>query len=80
MPLRGQRSMASWVIEVTEFNYEVRCDLRGCHGLRGHQMAVRDMHIDTRVIEFVDFNSGVNLNFEAIEAILRPPWPPKWLF
>ena len=26
---RGQRSMATWVIEVTEFKYEDRCDLRG---------------------------------------------------
>ena len=28
--LRGQRGMGTWVIEVTEFDYEVRCDLRGC--------------------------------------------------
>ena len=27
---RGQISMATWVIEVTEFDYEVRCDLQGC--------------------------------------------------
>ena len=27
---RGQISMATWVTEVTEFDYEARCDLQGC--------------------------------------------------
>ena len=27
---RGQISMATWVIEVTELDYEARHDLRGC--------------------------------------------------
>ena len=27
--VRGQRAMGSWAIEVTEFNSETRCDLRG---------------------------------------------------
>ena len=47
------------------------------------KMAVRgNMHKDTRVIEVSDFKFEVKLNYEAIEAILRPPWPPrppKWL-
>ena len=28
--IRGQKSMVTYVIEVTELNFEVRCDLRGC--------------------------------------------------
>ena len=68
VPLRGQRSMATWVIEVTELNYEVRCDLRGCleaaMASEATKMAVRDnMHINTRVIEFADCNSGVKFEF-----------------
>ena len=52
--------MATWVIEVTEFDYEVRCDLRGCledtMASEPTKMAVRDnMHNDTRVIEVADF-------------------------
>ena len=27
---RGHGSMVTWVIEVTEFDYEVKCDLQGC--------------------------------------------------
>ena len=50
---RGQGSMATWVIEVTEFNSEVRCDLRGCleaaMASEATKMAVRGtMHNDTR--------------------------------
>ena len=28
--IRGQKSMVTYVIEVTELNFEVRYDLRGC--------------------------------------------------
>ena len=61
---RGQISMATWVIEVTEFDYEVRCDLRGsleaAMASEATKMAVRgNMHIDTRVNEFADLNPGV---------------------
>ena len=27
---RGQKDMSTWVIEVTEFDSEVKCDLRDC--------------------------------------------------
>ena len=49
------------------------------------KMAVRgNMHNDTRVIEvrLLISNLRSNLNYEAIEAVLRLPWPqrpPKWL-
>ena len=54
--------MVSYVIEVTEFDYEARCDLRGCleaaMASKATKMAVRgNMHIDTRVIEDADFKS-----------------------
>ena len=50
---RGQISMATWVIEVTEFDYEARCDLQGCleaaMASEATKMAVRgNMHMDTR--------------------------------
>ena len=62
--LRGQRGMETWDIEVTEFNYEVRCDLRGCleatMASGATKMAVRgNMHNDTRVIEVADFKFEV---------------------
>ena len=66
--LRGQRGMGTWVIEVTEFDYEVRCDLRGCleaaMASEASKMAVRgNMHNDTRVIEVADFKSEVKFEF-----------------
>ena len=40
LPVRGHRDMGTQVIEVTEFNSEVGCDLRGrlkaAMALRGH--------------------------------------------
>ena len=65
---RGQISMATWVIEVTEFDYEARCDLRGCleaaMASEATKMAVRgNMHINTRVIEVADFKSEVKFEF-----------------
>ena len=61
---RGQISMATWVIEVTEFDYEVRCDLRGCleaaMASEATKMAVIGiMHKDTRVVEVGDFKYEV---------------------
>ena len=50
--------MDTRVVEVTEFNAEVRCDLRG--RLEATKMAVRgNMHMDTRVDEVTEFNSEV---------------------
>ena len=56
--------MATWVIEVTEFDCEARCDLRGCLeavvASEATKMAVRgNMHNDTRVIEVADFKFEV---------------------
>ena len=56
--------MATLVIEVTEFNFEVKCDLRGCleaaMASEAAKMAVRgNMHMHTRVIEVDDFKSEV---------------------
>ena len=64
---RGQISMATWVIEVTEFNSEARCDLRGCleaaMASEATKMAIRgNMHMDTRVIEVADFKSEVKFD------------------
>ena len=65
---RGQISMATWVIEVTEFDYEARLDLWGCleaaMASEATKMAVRgSMHIDARVIEVADFKSEVKFEF-----------------
>ena len=51
--------MATYVIEVTEFKYEVICGLRGhleaATASEATKMAVRcNMHIDTRVIDVDD--------------------------
>ena len=59
--------MAIWVIEVTEFNPEARCDLRGCleaaMASEATKMAIRgNMHMDTRVIEVADFKSEVKFD------------------
>ena len=61
---RGQEGIVTWVIEVTEFNSEVICDLRGrleaAMASEATKMAVRgNMHMDTRVIKVPDFKSGV---------------------
>ena len=61
---RGQGGMVTQVIEVTEFNSEVRCDLRGrleaAMASEATKMAVRgNMHMDARVIKVPDFKSGV---------------------
>ena len=61
---RGQEGIVTWVIEVTEFNSEVICDLGGrleaAMASEATKMAVRgNMHMDTRVIKVPDFKSGV---------------------
>ena len=65
---RGKKTMGTWVIEVTEFDYEVRCDLWGCleaiMASEATKMAVRgNMHNDARVIKFADFKSEVKFKF-----------------
>ena len=59
--------MATWVIEVTEFNSEARCDLRGhleaAMASEATKMAIRcNIHIDIQIINVADFNS--ELKFE----------------
>ena len=66
-PFGSQIDMVTWVIEVTEFNSEVRCDLRGCleatMASEATKMAVRgNMHMNTRVIEVADFKYVVKCN------------------
>ena len=60
--------MASLVIEVTDFNSEARCNVRGCleaaMASEATKMAVwGNMHNDTRVIEIADFKSEVKFEF-----------------
>ena len=68
MAVRGNMHMDTRVVEVTEFNSEVRCDLRGClQAVKASEvikMAVRgNMHMDTRVIKVAGFKSEVKLGF-----------------
>ena len=56
--------MEPYVIDVTELDFEVRSDLRGClqaaMASEATQMAVRgNMHMDTRIIKISDFKSEV---------------------
>ena len=56
--------MATQVVEVTEYNFEVSFDLQGhleaAMASEDTKMAVRgNRHIDTMVIEVPDFNSEV---------------------
>ena len=60
----SQRDMETYVIKVTELNFEVRCDLRGhleaAMASEATKMAVRgNMHMDTRVTKPPNFKSGV---------------------
>ena len=55
------------IIEVTVFNFEARCDLRGrleaTMASEATKMVVRgNMHMNTRVIEVDDFKSEVKCN------------------
>ena len=67
MAVRGNMHMDTRVVEVTEFNFEVRCDLGG-HleaAMTSGAIKMADlgyMHIDTRVIKVADFKSEVKLD------------------
>ena len=68
MAVRGNMHMDAKLVEVTEFNSEVRCDLRGCleaaMASEVIKMAVRgNMHMDTRVIKVAGPKSEVKLGF-----------------
>ena len=65
---KGQKDMSTWVIEATEFDSEVKCDLRGrleaAMATEATKMAVKgNVHIDTRVIEVAVFKSEVKFDF-----------------
>ena len=58
--IRGQKSMITYVIEVTEFNFEVRSDLRGrLEAVMASEAVGGNMHMDTRVIRVADVKSEV---------------------
>ena len=65
--IRDQKSMVTYVIKVTEWNFEVRSDLQGCleaaMASEATKMAVKsNMHMETRVIKIADFKSEVILD------------------
>ena len=73
MAVRSNTHMDTRVVEVTDLNSEVRCDLRGCleaaMASEAIKMAVRgNMHFDTRVIKAAGFKSEVKLVLWAVEA------------
>ena len=52
--------MKTYVIEVTELNFEVRCDLRGClEAAMASEAVGGNMHMDTRVMKVADVKSKV---------------------
>ena len=64
MAVGGNMHTDTRVVEVTEFNAEVRCDLRGrldaAMASEATKMAVRgNMHRDTKVIKVADVKSEV---------------------
>ena len=60
----GQGAIGSWVIEATEFNFEVILrSFGGCYDLKGHQYGFKgNMHIDSRVAEDADFKYEIQFN------------------
>ena len=63
----GQKGTGTWVIEATEFKYEVRSDLGGhMEASEATTMAVTgNMHIDTRVIEVACIKYHVKLDLKG---------------
>ena len=66
---RGQRSTWTWVVEATEFKFEVRSDLRGhleaAMASEATIMAVPgNMHIDTKVIGVACIKSEVKFDLQ----------------
>ena len=68
--------MGTCVIEVTEFNSEVRCNLQGrleaTMTSEATKMAVRgNMHMDIRVVDVTEFNSKVRCDLRGrLEAAM----------
>ena len=66
---RGQRSTGTWVVEATEFKFEVRSDLQGhleaAMASEATIMAVPgNMHIDTKVIGVACIKSEVKFDLQ----------------
>ena len=56
----SQRDMETYVIKVTELNFEVRCDLQGrLEAAMASEAVGGNMHMDTRVIKVADVKSEV---------------------
>ena len=76
MAVGGNMHTDTRVVEVTEFNAEVRCDLRGhleaAMASGATKMAVRgNMHMDTKVVEVTEFNSEVKCELRGcLEAAM----------
>ena len=72
MAVRGNIRMDTRVVEVTDFNSEVICDLPGhleaAMASEATKMAVRgNIHMDTL--------SSIPRSYVTSKAIWRPPWP-----
>ena len=68
MAVGGIIHLDTKVVEVAEFNFDVRCDLRGCMEAAIASEAINmdvggNMHMDTRVIKVAGFKSEVKLGF-----------------
>ena len=56
----SQRDIETYVIKVTELNFEVRCDLRGpLEATMASDAIGGNIHMDTRVIKVADVKSEV---------------------
>ena len=81
-PLRGQGGTGSWVIEATDFKFEVRSDRRGhMEAAMASEATIMDvpsnMHIHAREIEAACIKSEVNLTSKTTEAVLRSSWSQR---
>ena len=74
--IRCQKSMITYVIEVTELNYEVKCDLRGrleaaMASEATNITVICNIHMDARVVEVNEFNSEVRCDLRGyLEAAM----------
>ena len=74
--------MDTRVVEVTEFDAEVRCDfwgrLEAAMALKATKMAVRgNMHMDTRAVEVTEFDADVRCDLQGcLDAHIAPGRDP----
>ena len=56
----SHRNIETYVIKVTELNFEVRCDLQGhLEAAMASEAVGGNMHMDTRVLKVADLKSEV---------------------